>query len=135
MLKSPNILGFLKSSPTITVFFSLKAKTVAKFIEQNVLPSPLTDEVNIKILAPSFSCFLYKNCNEERIALKDSANGDFGFSKTAKLFVVFFLPTTPISGILVNLEISSALLILLSNRTIKNTITNGIKNPTKAARI
>ena len=102
ILKSPKILGFLKSKPTITVFLSLNAKTVAKLIEQNVFPSPLTEEVNIKIFAPSFCCFLYINCNEERMALNDSAKGDLGFSKTDKLFSVFFFPITPINGILVS---------------------------------
>ena len=38
-------LGFLKSKPTITVFLSLKAKTVARFIEQNVFPSPLFSQL------------------------------------------------------------------------------------------
>ena len=58
MLKSPKILGFLKSNPTKMVFLPLKAKTVATLMEQNVLPSPLTDEVTNKVLAPSKSCDL-----------------------------------------------------------------------------
>ena len=54
--KSSKIFGFLKSNPTKTVFFSLKANTVAILIEQKVLPSPLIDEVNKTVLAPLI-CF------------------------------------------------------------------------------
>src|SRR5690606_21423918 len=94
---SPDILGFLKSRPTITVFFSLKAKTVAKFIEQNVLPSPLTDEVIINVLEPVTFIFLYKNCNEDLTALKDSARADFGCSNTARFDLPpYFFGNTPI---------------------------------------
>ena len=57
---------------------------VAIFIEQNVLPSPLTEEVIISVLDPAPDCFLYKNCKEERIALKDSDKADLGLSNTAK---------------------------------------------------
>ena len=87
-----------KSKTKIIVFFSLNEKTVAILIEQNVFPSPLIEEVSIIVLEPSMLCFLYKNCNEERIALKDSDNADFGRSKTAKLLSECFIPTIPING-------------------------------------
>ena len=80
------------------VFFSLSANTVAIFKEQNVFPSPLTDEVNISVFDPSILCFLYKNCNEERIALNDSESADFGLSKTDKLLSECLTPTIPING-------------------------------------
>ena len=65
------------------------------------------------------SCF-FKNCNEERIALNDSDNADFGFSKTDKLEVPCLIPTTPIIGILVSLFISSVLRIEFSRKKSQN---------------
>jgi hypothetical protein len=53
---------------------------VAILSEQNVFPSPLTEDVSINVLVPSIFCFLYKNCKEERMALKDSESADFGLS-------------------------------------------------------
>ena len=50
-------------------------------IEVNVLPSPLTEEVTIKVLAlVSGGLFLKINCRLDLIARKDSATADFGFS-------------------------------------------------------
>ena len=133
-LKSSNIFGFLKSKPTITVFFSLKAKTVPILVAQKDFPSPLTDDVSIKVLAPTRFCFLYKNCKEERIARKDSAIADLGFSKTARLLLLLINPITPITGILVSCSISSVLCMLLSVNVKKNANNKGIKIPKNSAK-
>jgi hypothetical protein len=84
-------------------------------------------------LDPSSFCFLYKNCNEDRIARKDSDNADLGLSKTARLLKDCFTPTTPINGIVVKLETSSVFCIELFIKKIKNTIDNGINKPRKIA--
>src|SRR6218665_353622 len=133
ILKSSKIFGFLKSSPTIIVFFPLSAKTVAMFNEQNVFPSPLIDEVSINVFDPLIDFFLYKNCNDDLMARNDSDNADFGFSKTDKLEVVCFFPTMPNTGIFVSREISSVFRIAFSTKKMANTNINGNNNPKKKA--
>ena len=100
-------------------------------MQQNVLPSPPTEEVSINVFVPATNCLLYKNCKEDRTALKDSANADFGFSKTDKLLSVFLTPITPSKGRLVNLETSSVFCMELLIKNIKNIITNGPNRPIK----
>ena len=56
------------------------------------------DKDGINVFEPSILCFLYKNCNEERIALNDSESADFGLSRTDKLLSECLTPTIPIKG-------------------------------------
>ena len=69
------------------------------------------------------------------MALKDSDKADFGFSKTDKFEAVCLTPTTPMSGIEVNLLMSSVFKIEFSKKKITNIINNGIINPKKTANI
>ena len=133
ILKSPKILGFLRSSPTKTVFFSLSANTEARFIEQNVFPSPLTELVTNTVLAPFMPCFLYMNCKLDRRALKASAIADFGLVRTTKLLSIGLFPIMPKSGMEVIRSRSFTLLILVSKNTRKNTKTKGKNNPSRPA--
>ena len=116
------------------VFFSLRANTVAIFIAEKVLPSPLIDEVTISVFVPD-CCFLYKNCKEDLMALKLSDSDDLGFSKTAKLLLELFLPITPKIGILVILDISSVFLIEVSKRVIPKTSNKGSNKLINSAKI
>ena len=80
--KDKNNFGFLMSAPINKVFFPDIAYIVAKFFAQNVLPSPLIEDVN-NIVLPLLSLGII-NSIFDLIFLNDSAILDFGFSFTIK---------------------------------------------------
>jgi hypothetical protein len=59
------------------------------FIQQNVFPSPLTEDVIM--FCPSTFSFI-QILKEERIALKDSDKADFGLSNTANSGALYLIP-------------------------------------------
>ena len=85
------------------------------------------------VLVPSISCFLYKNCKDERMARKDSERADLGRSKTDKLDCDCLMPITPIIGIEVRLVMSSVFKIAFSIKKMPKTINKGMSSPMKKA--
>jgi hypothetical protein len=66
------------------------------YIEQNVFPSPLTDDVIINVLHHHV---FFLEILKGRASPWDSDNADLGFSYS-QIRIFLFNPTTPIKGIL-----------------------------------
>ena len=123
-------LGFLRSAPISTVFLPEIAKTVARFIEQKVFPSPPLVDVTL-IIFLSFSELMYwilvlKDLN-------DSDNTDFDF------FIMRFesselLPINAKIGTLVLFVISDFVCIELLKKSFSDKYKIGTNKVLKRAR-
>ena len=125
-LKTLLIRGFLRSSPIKRTLLPSIAVMAARLIEMKVLPSELiVDETAIT----GFSFSLIKYFSDVRIALKDSASDDPGFSTTGiSLFPSLWL-MKPITGTFVFISTSRLSITLLLKKSIKEINTIGNTNP------